>query len=284
MKIFIDESFDTHKLSSESKCKIILLEKGNVFITISNKKQTISAPSLICLNHKESIGCSSDEKISVRVLYFDPKVLNDAFDEDFVNNVNFDLLDGTVKQDFYLLSPFYNRSKSNIYGLSYDMYLKISNLFSMLQKELSEPFDSFWPCRSRSYFIEMLFSISNINSDLSNESQVDVVENIIEYLSEKISEKVMLSDLTTKFLINRNKLNSEFKKRTDMTIMQFLNKLRIDVSTRLLTHTHLTISEIGLRVGYDNPSDFSKFYRIQTNKSPSEVRKNFVKTIDINVS
>lgn len=63
-----------------------------------------------------------------------------------------------------------------------------------------------------------------------------------------------------------------FRREAGVTFQQFLAQTRIERASRLLVDTGLTISEIGARVGYEDPAYFSRFFRRQTGLTPSEYR------------
>ncbi len=63
-----------------------------------------------------------------------------------------------------------------------------------------------------------------------------------------------------------------FRRETGVTFQQFLSATRVELARRLLVESGLSISEIGLRVGYEDPAYFSRFFRRQTGVPPSEYR------------
>lgn len=77
-----------------------------------------------------------------------------------------------------------------------------------------------------------------------------------------------------------NMLNISTKTLTNHTTevafkapLSLINDRIVLEAKRLLSHSHLNISEIGFQLGYEDPSYFVKFFKRQTGKSPSDFRK-----------
>ena len=63
-----------------------------------------------------------------------------------------------------------------------------------------------------------------------------------------------------------------FKKYIGMSCIQYINNLRLDNASKLLTTTNKTIMEISLDVGFDNLSYFNKLFKRKYNMTPKAFR------------
>ena len=63
-----------------------------------------------------------------------------------------------------------------------------------------------------------------------------------------------------------------FKKYIGMSCIQYINNLRLDNASKLLTTTNKTIMEISLDVGFDNLSYFNKLVKRKYNMTPKAFR------------
>ena len=146
-----------------------------------------------------------------------------------------------------------------------------------MEKQLKEQRDGYWPCRSRSYLIEILhfivYSFVEVSPDNTDDPGQEEFSKIAEYLNEHVADHISLVTLTREFAINRNKLNDLFMKQSSMTCLNYLLNLRIDLAKILLTKTELPVNEISARVGYPDPNYFTKIFRNITGKTPSQYRK-----------
>lgn len=83
--------------------------------------------------------------------------------------------------------------------------------------------------------------------------------------------------LTTKWLADRAKmsyttLHALFKKKTGVSPMEYVIQMRIHRAGQLLRTTPLSIKEIAVRVGIDNPRYFSRLFGKRCGLSPSQYR------------
>ena len=100
-----------------------------------------------------------------------------------------------------------------------------------------------------------------------------MVSEIMQYLSEHISEKISLEDILKEYSINRNLLNQIFIKETSMTCLNYLEKMRMGLAQTMLAETELQIAEISDRVGYPDPNYFIKVFKKHTGVTPSKYRE-----------
>lgn len=259
--------------------KIIILEKGALEITSGSRKHVVKAPALIGLSQHDTLTYKILQNIKVCILFFKPTVIREEFTYDRIDSGELAETWGTsIYQDYLLIK--YATVSSNICDHVIELPLngmkRLKELFAAAEKELHGQKDGFWPCRSRSYLIELLYCIvySYIEAaPESNESpETDEFSAITEYLNEHIDEQVTVETITKKFAINRNKLNEIFMNQASMTCHDYLLNLRIDLAKSMLINTELPINEVSSRVGYPDPGYFAKIFKHVTGKTPTQYR------------
>lgn len=72
--------------------------------------------------------------------------------------------------------------------------------------------------------------------------------------------------------LNRTKLYSTIKDITEMTLGQYILKLRLDKAANLLSTTNKTVTEVVFSVGIESPSYFTKAFKAQFGVSPSDFK------------
>ncbi len=290
---FIDDK-DTYK--------IIALDEGIISFESESLKKTVSAPAIIMLTD-EQVFFTYQKNVSTTTVFLKPTEIRDEFTPERLATGEFENEFGKIiYQDYLLIKPFLKEpDKSDtivIPGVS--AYTKISKIIRLMNQELTQQRDGYWPCRSRSYLIELLSFISYVCaipaahvvnekredptaiSDLcvkyssANEMAAeDSVSEIIRYLSEHIGDKVTLEDVMKEFSINRNRLNELFVKETSLTCLAYLVKMRINLAQIMLAETELQIAEISNRVGYPDSNYFIKVFKKHTGVTPSKYRESF---------
>ena len=266
-------------INDNGNYKIIILEKGSLEITSPGGKREVTAPALISLTQDDIFECRILKNIKAYIIFFKPSVIRDEFTFERIDSGEFENTKGqAVFQDYVLIRPFrYGKDVTDrVIPLPLNGLKRLKELFAVMEKQLTKQSDGYWPCRSRSYLIEILhfviFSFVEVSPDNENDPGQEEFSKIAEYLNEHIGEQITLETLTRKFAINRNKLNDIFMKQSSMTCLNYLLNLRIDLAKILLTKTELPINEIGARVGYPDPNYFSKIFRHVTRKTPTQYR------------
>lgn len=64
-----------------------------------------------------------------------------------------------------------------------------------------------------------------------------------------------------------------FKARADMTVWDFLTRVRMTLACETLVHTRLSVGEIGTRVGYQSEAAFGKAFKEQLGMTPARYRR-----------
>ena len=70
-------------------------------------------------------------------------------------------------------------------------------------------------------------------------------------------------------------LKRRFKVATGMSLMEYVQNLRIERAKQLLESSELAVDEIAASVGYDNPSFFRRLFKRQCGLAPAEYRRLF---------
>ncbi len=103
----------------------------------------------------------------------------------------------------------------------------------------------------------------------------DLAVKLEEYISANLEQKISIEDLCRNFSISKNKLYSFVKDRFNMTIGNYILKIRIDRAKNLLTTTDMPIYELCCKVGIPEYNYFSKIFKQQAGIPPLKYRKNF---------
>ena len=89
---------------------------------------------------------------------------------------------------------------------------------------------------------------------------------------ELISLKKM-SEYAAELGVSQNHLNDTIKSITGRSAGSLLRRQIANQATMCLTHSKESISEIAYRLGFEDPAYFTRFYKKQTGKLPSDLRE-----------
>lgn len=97
--------------------------------------------------------------------------------------------------------------------------------------------------------------------------------HIKNYLDEHYMDHISLDFLSEQFFINKYYLSRVFKEQFDVTILSYLDQIRISQAKHLLRFSTMTIEEIGHNVGIPDPGYFNRVFKKVEGNTPGEYRK-----------
>ncbi|MUT68781.1 response regulator [Paenibacillus sp. NEAU-GSW1] len=101
-----------------------------------------------------------------------------------------------------------------------------------------------------------------------------IVDKAKSYINDNYAQKgLTLQEVAQSNHVSPNYLSYLFKKETGINLWEYVIKLRMEESKRLLLQTDLRRYEISERVGYESPEHFSKIFKKYYGVSPSELKK-----------
>ena len=99
------------------------------------------------------------------------------------------------------------------------------------------------------------------------------IDKVFKYLFSNFHNEIKLDDVAAVANMNREAFCRFFKERTQKTLMEFINEIRIAHAIKLMNSDEMNISSIAYECGYNSISNFNKFFKIITKKKPSEFKK-----------
>lgn len=259
--------------------KMIFVISGTGMFTLNNRKQIILAPSALCLNETDTFFLESEVSLQCKAIIFHPQIINQHFDFPVLKASDNQLSVNEI-QDLYWLNPFLRKTNEfmGLLHLGPGNAHRISNIIDNIKNTLDIQKDNDWPCRSRTYLIEMLFLLSRlliIDETLESvelDKDPGEIKEIILYLYTNYMNKITIQELTDKFHINRTSLTERFSEITGYPVMEYLIRLRLYLASKMLKETLLPVSEIIERVGFSDITHFGRMFKKNFGHSPSEYR------------
>jgi len=258
---------------SSHLCQLIFLENGELILKDQESTGHYSAPLILLINSKNRI---TEMKCRSTLCYnfiFTPDALN--------SNYNFET-DWTLDSMFFFLKPFIDLPANGYSCRSFphEYNLRLSQLCrKMLLHLKQQTVPQFWPCLSRSYFMEILilierfYYLSQEYKELSIPETGTKIDEIFIYLHTHYSEKITLDQLCRCFATNRTTLNRLFQDIYNTSVMAYLNSIRLEIAVSLLKNTILPVNQVADRIGIDDLSYFGRIFKQKTGFTPSEFRK-----------
>ncbi|MFY0654039.1 MAG: AraC family transcriptional regulator [Cyclobacteriaceae bacterium] len=106
--------------------------------------------------------------------------------------------------------------------------------------------------------------------DLSNNNTID---KCIEYIKENLDKPLTAQELASIAGFSESHFSLLFKKKTGQSPLTFTIFLKVQKACHLLEFTDLKVSEIALKLGYDDSFYFSRIFTKVMGSSPAKFRK-----------
>lgn len=134
-------------------------------------------------------------------------------------------------------------------------------------------------CNRLIILLEILDLIANSKNNLpisvSNiigvkKQELDRMNNVINYISDNYLNPISLKNISEIANMNKSAFCKYFKKRYRKTVFEMINEIRIDHACRLIREEKYNITQVCYQSGFNNFSNFSRMFKKNINKTPSE--------------
>jgi AraC family transcriptional regulator of arabinose operon len=107
------------------------------------------------------------------------------------------------------------------------------------------------------------------------EALTSTVFAIKQFLDNSVLHPFDSIQLSTQIGFSNKQMNRLFKREVGTTIYNYVISKKIESAKQMLLNTHMTISDIGYKLGYVDPHYFSNLFYSKTGVRPSDFRKQF---------
>ncbi|MBC7849872.1 MAG: helix-turn-helix domain-containing protein [Chitinophagaceae bacterium] len=103
------------------------------------------------------------------------------------------------------------------------------------------------------------------------------VKKAQEFIEVNLSEKLSVEDLAVKFAIGRRHFERRFKKATNNTPIEYIQRVRIEAAKRTFETSVKNVNEVMYEVGYADGKAFRSIFKRFTGLSPMQYRNKYNK-------
>ncbi|NLK88260.1 MAG: helix-turn-helix domain-containing protein [Clostridiaceae bacterium] len=191
------------------------------------------------------------------------KVLNEILGHVFfTSGGNFDVMKARILELIVLLSRAALEGGADIeqiFGLNCN-YLSQINCFNTID-ELT-----YWLSGIMIRFTDCVF-------DLKDVKHIDVIYKAVDYIRRNYMKKILLKDVASHVQLSTSYFCAIFKKEMKCNFNSYLNKVRIEMSKKLLTDHDIPLVDVANMVGYEDQSYFTRVFRSNVGISPGKYRE-----------
>ncbi len=169
----------------------------------------------------------------------------------------------------------YKGFMSLLFSYIYQTGLEINDLFGdkdyvvkkLQEKDLTNQFN---------LLIDFYSITINFTKSFQNTRSYTLAKGAMKYIEKNYNRSdLSVKDVSTSQLINETYMRTIFKKETEMTVNEYITKVRLEKTKELLKNTEYRLSDIAEMVGYNDSSYLSKIFKKLVGMSPSRYRTTF---------
>ncbi len=191
------------------------------------------------------------------------KVLNEIFGHIFFSSgKDFHIIKARVLELVVVLSRAAvegGGDMKEIFGMNYVFLNDIHKLNTV--EELTE-----WLTNIMSRFTDCVFDLTEIK-------HVDVLYRSLNYINGNYMKKITLEEVASYSYLSPTYFSRIFKEEMKCTFNTYVNRVRIEMSKKLLIDEQVPLAEISELVGYEDQSYYSKVFKKLTGTSPGKYRE-----------
>jgi signal transduction histidine kinase/AraC-like DNA-binding protein len=121
-------------------------------------------------------------------------------------------------------------------------------------------------------------SVAAAARQLVGQGDLALVQKAHDFVAAQYVTPFTRGDLARVLGVSEAYVSRVFRRVTGCSLWEYVNHYRIQCACELLERTAMSVTEIALAVGYNEPSYFSRIFRSETGRSPQTYRKRPVAT------
>lgn len=246
---------------SHDFCELIYVDKGYIVVDSESFSGALSENQLIVHKPGEvhSLHCVEDVYPDVIVIGFECR---SPFIEPLSNSPV--TLDNEHKK---LLSKILNDGMS-VYTPPFNVPYTVD-----MQKRPTYPFgnDQLLKIHLEEFLITLVNNAqANTPETHTKGATVATLELVYQYINENYTKKISLDNLCSIFATNKTTLCRGFKNRYGITILDYINDLKLKHAKRMLREEKYSITEISEQCGFNSVHYFCRFFTKNTGIPPKK--------------
>ncbi len=103
------------------------------------------------------------------------------------------------------------------------------------------------------------------------------VKKAQEFIESNITERISIESLATRFAVGRRSFEKRFKKATNNTPVEYIQRVKIEAAKRYLENSRKNVNEVMYDVGYSDNKAFRNIFKRITGLSPIDYRNKYNK-------
>ena len=108
--------------------------------------------------------------------------------------------------------------------------------------------------------------------DISYNYQESITDKIEKYIAENLNKKeIIIAEMATELNFSTYMLRQEIKKQTNLSVVNYILKLRLHIAKNLMVFKHLKAKQAACETGFCSYSYFNKCFKKEFGFLPSKL-------------
>lgn len=150
---------------------------------------------------------------------------------------------------------------------------RILSLLNGMLKEYEEKNVGYTEIFTSRLFEILILIMRNVIDDQVSILQNEIILEVILYIRNHFQSHNLLSNFCNEYHYSPQYISRKFKEDTGFTISEYVQKIRIEKSCKLLVGSTMTIGRIAEEVGYTDLKFFNQLFKKIIKMSPRDFRK-----------
>ena len=259
--------------NSHDFCELLYVDKGSITVHSENYDGVLSVNQLLIHRPNEKHSLESPTSVA-------PNVIIIGFECKCEDLVPFAYNPVTLSAEYVKSLARIMQEGMSIYEPPYD----IPNT-TYMKKRCEYPFgaDQMIKLGLEAFLIQLVRDRYSRENDNSSKDSVASrsISAVHQYITEHYNEKITLDNLCFLFGTNKTTLCREFKAEYSVTVLAYINDLRIREAKTLLRSKNASVTEISEKLGFDSIHYFCRVFKQSTGQSPTQYSKSIKAKLSI---
>jgi AraC-like DNA-binding protein len=266
MKLIDTPYLDTH-FHFHPYCELVLITEGfgqrivgEHIDSFSNGDLVLIGPDLPHIWKNDSLFYHEENGLRTKslVLYFAAEYISKILDEE--TQITFQDLIKKASRGLRFLSDSRQKIEDKMKRLSQTSGIKkIISLLELIELLIIEP----------EYEI-----LSNGNfGNLSNDRDASRINHVYRFVIDNFKRPISLEEVSSLASMTPNSFCRFFKICAQKSFSTFVNEVRISYACRLLQHPEYSVNQVCFESGFQNITNFNRFFKSITGITPTQYRK-----------
>lgn len=254
------------KLHWHDEIELVFFKKGKFTAYINMIEYEINAPAFMFITSGDIHSIVGEEDCEESALVFDLKMLSFEYFDGIQYEIIRPLIEKKIQFPNFIFRDdcIWNDVKRIYEGIMTESAHEGLGAFIRIKVYMYELIALLYENKKFKY-------LDNISKD--NNYNISNVKKVLTYIHKNYSNKIYTDDMAKLIGMNTQYFCRYFKKLVGKTPTEYINEIRIEKATELLSETDRKIIDIAMSCGYDNMGYFIKRFDDQKHMTPSKYRK-----------